>query len=84
LLQPQLLEEGAGRDAVAQASSAYRDCVTNLVRRGQSDGRLKRDVDPELASAAIIGAVAAVTSPTRAVRGRERTLTSLVLAGLEL
>jgi hypothetical protein len=41
-------------------------------------------VDPELASAAIIGAVAAVTSPTRAVRGRERTLTSLVLAGLEL
>jgi len=85
LLQPQPLTEGAGHDAILLASAAYRDCVTNLVRRGQSDGRLKQDVDPELASAAILGAVAAVTSPARKVRGRDgRVLPSLVLAGLEL
>jgi AcrR family transcriptional regulator len=85
LLQPQPITEGAGRDAVMKAGAAYRDCVTDLVRRGQSDGQLKGDVDPELAAAAILGAVAAVTSPARAVRGRDgRTLPSLVLAGLEL
>jgi AcrR family transcriptional regulator len=84
LLQAQPLTEGAGRDAVQKASAAYRDCATELVRRGQASGGLKGDVDPELASAAIIGAVAAVTSPARAVRGRDgRALPSLVLAGLE-
>ena len=83
LLQAQPLEDGAGREAVAQASAAYRDCLSDLVRRGQTDGRVKHDVDPELASAAIIGAIAAVTSPARAVRGRDgRVLPSLVLAGL--
>ena len=72
-----------GREAVTKAGAAYRDCITELVRRGQSDGQLKGDVDPELASAAILGAVAAVTSPARDVRGRDgRTLPSLVLAGL--
>jgi AcrR family transcriptional regulator len=85
LLQAQPLTEGAGRDAVTHASAVYRDCVTNLVRRGQFEGRLKRDVDPELASAAILGAVAAVTSPARKVSGRDgRVLPSLVLAGLEV
>jgi hypothetical protein len=85
LLQPQPITEGAGRDAVTKAGAAYRDCVTDLVRRGQSDGQLKGDVDPELAAVAILGAVAAVTSPAREVRGRDgRTLPSLVLAGLEL
>jgi AcrR family transcriptional regulator len=84
LLQPQPLAEGLGRDAVMLAAGAYRECATNLVRRGQADGLLKRDVDPELASAAILGAVAAVTSPSRKVRGRDgRALPSLVLAGLE-
>ena len=69
----------------SRASSTYRDCVTALVRRGQAENLLKRDVDPELASAAIIGAVAAVTSPSREVRGRDgRALPALVLAGLEL
>jgi AmiR/NasT family two-component response regulator len=83
LLHGQPLAEGAGRDAVRRASAAYRDCVTDLVRRGQSQGSLKGDVDPELASAAILGAVAAVTSPARDVRGRDgRVLPSLVLAGL--
>ncbi|MFL5961623.1 MAG: response regulator [Gaiellaceae bacterium] len=85
LLQPQPIAEGAGREAVRTAGAAYRDCVTDLVRRGQADGQLKSDVDPELASAAILGAVAAVTSPTRDVRGRDgRALPSLVLAGLEV
>ena len=85
LLQAQPVSEGAGRDAVDRAVATYRDCVTELVRRGQSDGQLKRDVDPELASAAILGAVAAVTSPARRVRGRDgRALPSLVLAGLEV
>jgi len=84
LLQEQPISEGAGRDATATARAAYRDRVTELVRRGQSDGQLKDDVDPELASAAIIGAVAAVTSPARDIRGRDaRVLPSLVLAGLE-
>jgi AmiR/NasT family two-component response regulator len=84
LLQGQPIAEGAGREAVKKAGAAYRDCVTDLVRRGQTDGQLKRDVDPELASAAILGAVAAVTSPARTVRGRDgRVLPSLVLAGLE-
>jgi AcrR family transcriptional regulator len=84
LLQPQPLTDGTGREAVELASSTYRECVTNLVRRGQAMGRLKEDVDPELASAAILGAVAAVTSPARKVRGRDgRALPSLVLAGLE-
>ena len=83
LLQGQPLSDGAGREAVRRAGAAYRDCVTELVRRGQSDGQLKGDVDPELASAAILGAVAAVMSPVRDVRGRDgRTLPSLVLAGL--
>jgi AmiR/NasT family two-component response regulator len=85
LLQPQQLTEGTGRDAVALASATYRECVTNLVRRGQSEGQLKADVDPELASAAILGAVAAVTAPSRKVRGRDgRALPALVLAGLEV
>jgi AmiR/NasT family two-component response regulator len=86
LLQVQPLSEGAGRDAVELAAGAYRDCVTELVRRGQTEGLLKRDVDPELASAAILGAVAAVTSPSRDVRGGRdgRTLPSFVLAGLEV
>jgi AcrR family transcriptional regulator len=85
LLQGQPISEGAGREAVKKAGAAYRDCVTDLVRRGQTDGQLKRDVDPELASAAILGAVAAVTSPARTVRGRDgRVLPSLVLAGLEV
>jgi AmiR/NasT family two-component response regulator len=85
LLHAQPISEGAGRDAVAKAGAAYRDCVTELVRRGQADGELKGDVDPELAAAAILGAVAAVTSPARAVRGRDgRALPSLVLAGLEV
>jgi response regulator NasT len=85
LLHAQPLTEGAGRDAVMKAGAAYRDCVTDLVRRGQSDGQLNGDVDPELAAAAILGAVAAVTSPARDVRGRDgRTLPSLVLAGLEV
>ena len=65
------------------ASGRRNDCLSDLVRRGQTDGRVKHDVDPELASAAIIGAIAAVTSPARAVRGRDgRVLPSLVLAGL--
>jgi AmiR/NasT family two-component response regulator len=85
LLQAQPLTEGAGRDAVQKANAAYRDCATELVRRGQADGTLKSDVDPELASAAILGAVAAVTSPSRRVRGRDgRALPSLVLAGLQI
>jgi AmiR/NasT family two-component response regulator len=85
LLQAQPLTEGAGRDAVQKASAVYRDCATDLVRRGQAGGALKSHVDPELASAAILGAVAAVTSPARAVRGRDgRALPSLVLAGLEV
>jgi response regulator NasT len=85
LLQAQPLTEGAGRDAVIKAGAAYRDCVTDLVRGGQADGQLKADVDPELAAAAILGAVAAVTSPARDVRGRDgRSLPSLVLAGLEV
>jgi AcrR family transcriptional regulator len=85
LLQAQPLTEGAGRDAVQTAGAAYRDCVTDLVRRGQAGGELKSDVDPELASAAILGAVAAVTSPARSVRGRDgRALPSLVLAGLQI
>jgi hypothetical protein len=55
------------------------------VRRGQAGGELKGDVDPELAAAAIVGAIAAVTSPARAVRGRDgRVLPALVLAGLEV
>jgi AmiR/NasT family two-component response regulator len=85
LLQGQPITAGAGRDAVDKAGAAYRDCVTDLVRRGQADGQLKQDVDPELASAAILGAIAAVTSPARDVRGRDgRVLPSLVLAGLEV
>jgi AcrR family transcriptional regulator len=84
LLLGQPVAEGAGGDAVKTAGAAYRDCVTDLVRRGQAEGQLKVDVDPELASAAILGAVAAVTSPSRDVRGRDgRVLPSLVLAGLE-
>jgi AmiR/NasT family two-component response regulator len=84
LLQTQPLSEGAGRDAVEKAQAAYRDCATELVRRGQSNGQLKSAVDPALAATAILGAVAAVTSPARAVRGRDgRALPALVLAGLE-
>jgi hypothetical protein len=46
---------------------------------------LKGDVDPALAATAILGTVAAVTSPARRVRGRDgRALPALVLAGLEL
>jgi AmiR/NasT family two-component response regulator len=85
LLQAQPLTDGAGRDAVTKASAAYRDCVTDLVRRGQAEGELKDDIDPELASAAILGAIAAVTSPARTARGRDgRVLPSLVLAGLQV
>ena len=83
LLQAQPISEGAARDAVREAGAAYRNCLTELVRRGQADGQLKRDLDPELAAAAILGAVGAVTSPARDVRGRDgRALPSLVLAGL--
>ncbi|HEV7639714.1 MAG TPA: response regulator, partial [Gaiellaceae bacterium] len=85
LLQAQPIAEGAGRDEVSKAGAAYRNCITDLVRRGQADGELKGDVDPELAAAAILGAVAAVTSPARTVHGRDgRVLPSLVLAGLEV
>jgi len=83
LLHGQPLAEGAGRDGRPTGRRGLpATCVTDLVRRGQAQGSLKGDVDPELASAAILGAVAAVTSPTRDIRGRDgRVLPSLVLAG---